>query len=67
MKRKTIITPIYLSDQDLAVRFNISRQTVWRWARLSDLPAPIKLSNCCTRWLFSEISAWEDSRRKVGS
>jgi predicted DNA-binding transcriptional regulator AlpA len=49
----------YLSDKSVAERYDTSRQTIWRWAREGDLPAPIKLSNGTTRWKLSDLQAWE--------
>lgn len=51
---------IYLSDRDLAARWNVSRATPWDWAKNKpDFPKPIKLSERCTRWKLAEIEAWE--------
>ena len=50
----------YASDQNLAERYNVSRQTVWRWHRENpEFPRAISLSPGCTRWKLSEIEAWE--------
>lgn len=50
----------YLTDSDIARRYNIARPTVWRWAReQADFPKPVKLTPGCTRWKASEIEAWE--------
>jgi prophage regulatory protein len=50
----------YLSDTQLAARFQVHRATIRRWAN-SDLtfPKPIKFSEGCTRWKLSDIVAWE--------
>lgn len=58
-------TLCYLSDKELSERLEISRQTVWRWAREGNLPNPIKLGSNCTRWKLSDIEAWEAG--KVGA
>lgn len=55
-------TAAYLSDRDLAVRYGISRPTVWRWAGNGTLPAPVKLSEGCTRWRVSDIEARDAER-----
>lgn len=53
----------YLSDSDLADRFNVTRQTVWRWHRANaGFPRAISLSPGCTRWKLSSIENWENSR-----
>lgn len=51
---------IYLSDAQIAKRYGVSRQTVWRWAANDPkFPSPIKLSAGCTRWKLSDLEAWE--------
>ena len=57
---------IYLSDRGLALRYETSRATIWRWVRGAGLPSPIKLSSGCTRWKLSEIEQWEMAREREG-
>jgi predicted DNA-binding transcriptional regulator AlpA len=53
----------YLSDKDLSRRYQITRNTVWRWNReRSDFPRAIRLTAGCTRWKLSEIEAWEKTQ-----
>lgn len=53
---------IHVSDGQLAKREGVSKVTIWRWAKNNpNFPKPRKLSNGCTRWLLSEIQAWEAS------
>lgn len=50
----------YLRDTDLAARFNVSRNTIWRWKRESpEFPRPVYLSPGSARWKLSEVEAWE--------
>lgn len=49
----------YLSDKVVAERYQTSRATVWRWARESKLPPPIKLATGTTRWNLADLIAWE--------
>jgi predicted DNA-binding transcriptional regulator AlpA len=49
----------FLTDQDLALRFRVSRQTIWRWVRKKRFPAPLKLSAGTSRWRLDEILAFE--------
>ena len=51
----------YVSDLDLAIRYQVSRVTPWRWAKKGSFPSPVKLGPNCTRWKLSEIEAWEAS------
>lgn len=56
----------FLSDNDLAKRYGVSRQTVWRWHRdQPDFPRVVKLTPGCARWRLSEIEAWEKARAEV--
>lgn len=51
----------YLSDVQLAKRYDVRRGTIWKWKReRNDFPAPIKLSPGCTRWLLSDLEVWEN-------
>lgn len=53
----------FLSDNQLAERYGVSRITVWRWHKTKrDFPRVIKLSEGCARWRLSEIEAWEASK-----
>lgn len=57
------IASTYLSDNQIAIRYGVSRQTVWRWAANdSAFPTPVKLSPGCTRWKLSDIESWEASK-----
>lgn len=58
----------FLSDNQLADRYGVSRITVWRWHKVKpDFPRVIKLSEGCARWRLSEIEAWESSRALVAA
>lgn len=56
------LSSIYASDAQLANRFEISRNTLWRWVRNKSFPAPVKLSPGCTRWRLSDVEAWESTK-----
>lgn len=50
----------YLSDVDVAVRYGISRATVWRWCKsIADFPRPIQISPGTTRWALSQLLSYE--------
>lgn len=49
----------YLRDTDVAQRYGVSRQTVWRWTAKGTLPEPSKLSEGVTRWRMSDLAAHE--------
>ncbi|TNB87207.1 AlpA family phage regulatory protein [Paracoccus marcusii] len=55
---------VYLSDKQVASRYNVTRPTVWRWVKADPtFPKPISLSPGCTRWRLDEIESWEAARR----
>lgn len=56
----------YASDRDISGRFGVSRQTIWRLVKSDPtFPKPIRLTPGCTRWLLSEVQAWEASKRSA--
>ena len=57
----------YISDLQLAVRYSVSRSTIWRWANNGNLPAPIQLSPGCTRWRFDAIEQRDAEREKAAA
>lgn len=50
---------LYLSVDQVARRFGVSKDTIWRWKRNGDFPAPVKLGGTTTRWRLAEIEEWE--------
>lgn len=53
----------YISDTQLATRYDVHRSTPWRWAKTDPaFPRPVKLGPQCTRWKLCEIEAWENNR-----
>lgn len=48
----------YLSAESLARRYDVSKQTIWRWSRIGQLPLPIKI-NGSTRWSATDINDFE--------
>jgi predicted DNA-binding transcriptional regulator AlpA len=60
-KHKSSANPdeAYFTDIELAHRFKVSRQTIWRWAEAGCLPKPVKLSMRTRRWRASDIQKFE--------
>ena len=51
---------MYLSDKQVAERYSVTRQTVWRWSReRADFPKAANPSPGCTRWKLADLEAWE--------
>jgi predicted DNA-binding transcriptional regulator AlpA len=61
-------TESYLSDHQVAARFDISKATVWRWhTNNPDFPRRIKLSPGTSRWKLSELVQFEMKMQSMGS
>jgi prophage regulatory protein len=61
VKRPNTISPhkTYASVQSVARRYDVSANTIWRWAREGNFPPPVKLGVRSTRWRLSDLEAWE--------
>jgi len=46
----------WVSDRTLADRYEVSRSTVWHWARTGKLPRPVKISDNTTRWDDDQVN-----------
>lgn len=51
----------FISADDLANRYGVSRSTIWRWVRENHLPQPLRLGGKCIRWKEADIVFNEDS------
>lgn len=56
------MTQHHFTDKQLAQRYLVSRQTIWRWVKEEKFPSPIRLSKSCTRWTAESVMQWEQSR-----
>lgn len=56
----------YLTDKQLAERFQVSRQWIWLQSKQNPkFPQPIKLSRGCTRFALKDVEKFEtDSVQK---
>lgn len=50
---------LYLSVDDVAARFSVSTDTIWRWTRLGKFPKPVKIGAGTARWWMSDLLAFE--------
>lgn len=50
---------LYLSVGQVAARFGVSTDSIWRWRRDGEFPAPVKLGGRTTRWRLADIENWE--------
>lgn len=51
----------YLKVNQVADRYVVSTDTVWRWSRGGELPKPVKVGPNVTRWRLSDLLAHEAS------
>lgn len=59
-------TETYLSDRQVALRYDISKATVWRWHDNNpDFPRRIKLSAGVSRWKLSDLCHFETKRQNA--
>jgi prophage regulatory protein len=49
----------FLRDTEVAIRYGVSRPTIWRWTKNGNFPKPVKLGAGSTRWRSSDIEDWE--------
>ncbi|WP_298497932.1 helix-turn-helix domain-containing protein [uncultured Maritimibacter sp.] len=54
---------LYLSVDQVAERFSVSKHSIWRWRREGDFPAPYKLIGTTARWKLADIEEWEGGLR----
>ena len=53
----------YLTDNEVAKRYRVSRYTIWRWHRENpDFPRAVKIMVGTTRWRLSDLEAWEKAQ-----
>ncbi|MGB7243928.1 MAG: hypothetical protein WBC93_17820 [Sulfitobacter sp.] len=52
----------YLSDRQVALRFDVSKATIWRWHdKNPNFPRRIRLSPGTSRWKLSDLVKFEQS------
>lgn len=56
---------LYYTDREVAIRFGVVRQTIWRWVSEGVLPSPVKVGPRASRWRLADIEAFEASLGKV--
>lgn len=60
---KTTYNPetTFLSVEQVAARYSVSIDSIWRWKRKGEFPLAVKLSSNITRWRLSDLLVHEDS------
>ncbi len=52
---------LFLNVAQVAERYDVSTDTIWRWAREGDMPRPVKVGPNVTRWRLSGLIEHEGS------
>ena len=52
----------FVSVKFLMERYEISRETIYKYMKDYNFPAQIKLTPGAARWLLSEVEDWEAER-----
>ena len=60
----TAPTETYLKVEQVAARFGVSVDSIWRWKRNGDVPQAVRLGPGATRWKLTDIEAWEACRER---
>lgn len=51
----------FLTQQDVAERYKVTRISIWRWCKEGRLPQPVIVGGV-KRWRLSDLEAWEKQR-----
>jgi predicted DNA-binding transcriptional regulator AlpA len=57
MSKEHPATRKWVSDRFLSDRYEVSRATIWRWAKIGKLPPPTKIGENTSRWELAEADA----------
>lgn len=53
------LTTVCLSVSQVAERYGVSADGIWRWKRQGNFPRPIRVGPNCTRWRMSDLIEYE--------
>lgn len=54
---------LYLSVGQVAERYGVSTDSIWRWKRTGDFPKPVRIGPNCTRWRLTDLLEHESTFR----
>lgn len=58
---KNINDERFLTAVEIAARYSVRRETLYKWIKSQGFPRPKKFGSA-SRWKLSELSKWENSR-----
>lgn len=53
----------YVSVKFLMDRYEISRETIYKYMREYGFPRQVKLTPGAARWVLADVEAWEETRK----
>jgi prophage regulatory protein len=58
-----IVNPInlFLSVNQVAERYDVSTDSIWRWKRDGKFPSPVRVGPNCTRWRLSDLTEHDNT------
>ncbi|PHQ66899.1 MAG: AlpA family transcriptional regulator [Paracoccus sp.] len=52
-------TASFLTVEQVAARYGVSTDTIWRWKRVGEFPKAVKVGPGATRWRVSDLLEFE--------
>lgn len=46
---------LFLTVDQVASRYGVSTDSIWRWKRQGNFPAPVRVGPNCTRWRAADV------------
>mgnify|MGYP001571191815 CR=1 len=53
---------VYLRRQDLEVRYQVTKTTIYSWIKTRGFPKPIHFGANLVRWNSAQVDAWDQQR-----
>ena len=53
---------VYLKRQDLEVRYQVTKTTIYSWIKTRGFPKPIHFGANLVRWNSLQVDAWDQQR-----
>ncbi len=63
MNKHVLPQTLYIPVEQVAARFSVSVDTIWRWCRKGVFPKPYHPGGNSARWKLSEVVEYECSMR----
>jgi prophage regulatory protein len=55
----------YLKRQQLEVKYQVTKGTIYQWIKTQGFPAPIHLGANLVRWNSAQVDAWEAEKQEA--